>query len=167
MRKARQLFLPKRRVNDEIAHTKKPKPLSRPLPSSTRLGAVDDDDEGQCISSSMASTSVAVAPRHKLSAANRSGLSDSSGSSHAFSSTRESSLPARHHGVTNVAIPTPPAVPTPVEPICRSVAFEHRQSRQALDLTRDKALPNIPVSPTAQPVRRSSLHSCIQFPRCG
>jgi len=114
----------------------------------------------------MASASVA---RPRLVIANRSGLSDSSntntqesGSSYALSSARESNLPTGyHHLATTVAVSTPPDVPTPVDPTRRSVAFEHRQGRQALDLTRDKPLPAIPVSSTTHAVRPVApfLHS--------
>ena len=153
--------------NDEIPQTKKPKLHSRPLPlpSLTGLWAVDDnDDEEQCISSSMASASVPVAPRPRL--VDRTGLSDSSntttqesGSSCAFTSARESSLPARYHFVTTVAVSTPPDVPTPVEPTSKHLASDHRQGRQALDLIRDKPLPNIPASSTNHPVRPCWHHS--------
>jgi len=145
-----------------------------PLPSSTGLWAVDDDDDDQqeCTSSSMASASVAVAPRPKLVVVNRSGLSDSSntpesGSSYATSSTRESNLPTGYHLVATVALSTPPDVPTPGEPNRKSVAFEHRQGRQALDLTRDKPLPDIPASPTTQPVRRCCLHLAFHLGAVG
>ena len=171
----RRLFLPKqkaKRVNDEIQH-KEPKlildfSLSHLPPSpSTRLWAAaaathdddDDDDDKQCFPSSMASASVAGPPRPRL--VNRSGLSDSSksqesGSSYAFSA-RESNLPAGHHLVPTIAVSALPDVPTPVEPTRKNVAFEHRQGRQALDLSRDKPLPAIPVSSTTNPVRRSCL----------
>jgi hypothetical protein len=118
----------------------------------------DDDDDEQRISSSMASASAAVAQRPRL--VDRSGLSDSSnantqesGSSCAFSSARESNLPTGCHLVTTVAVSTPPDVPTPVEPTRERVSSDHRRGRQALDLTIDKPLPNIPASSTNHPVR--------------
>ena len=109
----------------------------------------------------MASVSVAVAPRPRPRATYRSGLSDSSntqesGSSSAFESARESNPPTGYRSVPTIALSTPPVVPTLEHPR-KSVAFEHRQGRQALDLTRDKPLPDIPASPTLQPVRRCWL----------
>lgn len=130
-----------------------------PSPLSTRLWAVDDNDDEQCFPSSMASASVTGPPRPRL--VDRSGLSDSSqesGSSYEFSSARESNLPTRYRLVTTVAVSAPPDVPTPVEPTRKNVAFEHRQGRQALDLTRDKPLPDIPADSTTHPVRRCCLH---------
>jgi hypothetical protein len=116
----------------------------------------------------MASASVAVVPRPRLRVGNRSGLSDSSnthesGSSSAFSSARESNLPTGCRPVPTIALSTPPLVPTRVEQSRKSVALGHRQGRQALDLTRDKPLPDIPASPTIQPVRRSLLPSLGRY----
>lgn len=111
----------------------------------------------------MASANVAVAPRPKLLVANRSRRSDSSntqesGTSSAFESALEHNLETGYHPVTTVAISTPLVVPTPVQQYRKAVAFEHRQGRQALDLTRDKPLPSIPASPTTPPVRRCCLY---------
>jgi hypothetical protein len=161
MTKTWHFFLSKKRLNDERPYTKHTKSHPRP-PRSTGLWAVDDHDDEQSISSSMPSTSVAPPSRPRL-VPNRSGLSDSSttqesGSSHAFSSPRHSGLPTGHRVPATVASPAPPELREPVDPARGSVASKHCQGRQALDLTRDKPLPDIPASSTiTQPVRRSCL----------
>jgi hypothetical protein len=143
-------------------HPQRNKLHSRPPPSSTRLWVVGDNDDDDAAAAAAVHLIVhGVDERCSCPTTNACGCQSVWAErlvqhprvwfvTRFLVCTGEQSpswIPSRHH----CRYLQPARCPDTGGTNPQSVALEHRQGRQALDLTRDKPLPNIPASSTTRP----------------